>query len=255
MPLLGTRDMTPLRAAVPLVTDLHGEPLVVPSADVLIATFEIDDARLLDLLPKAVHPTIPPMATFVVWQCHDGPFGPFSLAQVRVSCRAGFRSRGYLLGCFCDSEKASAALAAQWGFNAQPGSITLDRYFDAAIATVDAGGEQVLRVSLVDPVILSSAELEISANFNLARVKGAEGENLRLVQVEPEYGIERPDRGKPRLDTFVASAWSAEGLEPNFPVSSVFFRGEVRLPRVRYLIDPDVPLQEGTETVAAPESE
>jgi hypothetical protein len=254
VPLIGTRDMSLLRDAAPRVARLTTEALVFPRAEVLQALVEIDDARLLDMLPKAVHPTIPPLGSILVWHCPEGPLGPFTLAQVRVQCRAGFRSRGYLLGAYCDSESAAAVLRDEWGFDCRIGEVRLDRYFDARIGTVTAEGREILRVSLVNPVILSGSELETSANFNLARVSVNGEEQLRLMQVEPEYVLERPDRGTPRVDTFVAEAWSAEGFIPEYPVAAVHFGCELRLPPVRYLIDPDVPLQDGTQYVGPPAS-
>jgi hypothetical protein len=249
MPLLGTRDMTPLRQAAPVIDKLDVEPLVLPGVDVLQATFEIDDTQLLEMLPRSVHPTIPPIATFLFWRCPDGPLGPFNLAQVRVNCRAGFRSRGYMLGSYCDSEAAGAVLRSHWGFDCRRGAVTLDRYFDAIIGTVEADGQEILRVSLMNPMILSGADVEMAGNFNLARIRTNGDERLKLVQVEPEYAIERPDRGTPRLDVFLGDAWSARELVPEFPVTALHFRAELRLPRVRYLVDPDLPLQDGTEYV------
>src|SRR3954453_21068520 len=149
MPLLGTRDFSSFGQAAPVADDLKGEPLILPDCSFLQAMFEIDDEHLLELLPKPVHPTIPPMASVLFWDCAGGPLGSFRLAQVRVMCRAGFRSRGYLLGAYCDSEDASAVLRRRWGFDCRSGRISLRSFFDATIGTVEAGGRDILSVSLV----------------------------------------------------------------------------------------------------------
>ena len=46
-------------------------------ADVLHLMFEYESKAMLDLLPKALHPTIPATVTFVVWHCPEGPGGGF----------------------------------------------------------------------------------------------------------------------------------------------------------------------------------
>lgn len=255
MPLDGARSVKSLDVGkAPLVQQLFVEPITLPKVEVLVATFEVDRAGVLDLLPRAVHPTIPPTATFLFWHVASGPLGPFTLAQVRMSCRAGFRSRGYLLGSFCDSERAADVLRAHWGFDCRTGFPRLEPYHDTVTATVVAEGREILRLALVDPTILSSAALELSSNFNLARVQtnGHGSAELRLLQVEPEYTVEQPDRGRARLETFVPEAWGAKGLSPQFPVSAVHFTGEVRLSRVRYLVDPDLAIDLGTTKVEEP---
>jgi hypothetical protein len=250
MPLFGVRDVTPLLADAPLMEGLDTAPETLPGVEVLQVLFEISSAAMLDLLPRALSSTIPPTVTFVFWRCREGPFGPFSLAQVRVGCRAGVRPRGFPLRAYCDAEPAATALAARWGFACRPGAVRLRRFYDRIVGTVEANGRPVLQVSLLDPQIIVGVEVQYTANMNLARVRDGQGERVRLVQVDPEYTLRRVDRGRPQLDLFVPEAWRAEGVEPVYPVSASMTLADITLPRIRYIVDPDVPALQGTEKVA-----
>jgi hypothetical protein len=250
MPLFGVRDVTPLLADAPLMEGLDTAPETLPGVEVLQVLFEISSAAMLDLLPRALSPTIPPTVTFVFWRCREGPFGPFSLAQVRVGCRAGVRPRGFPLRAYCDAEPAATALAARWGFACRPGAVRLRRFYDRIVGTVEANGRPLLQVSLLDPQIIVGVEVQYTANMNLARVRDGQGERVRLVQVDPEYTLRRVDRGRPQLDLFVPEAWRAEGVEPVYPVSASMTLADITLPRIRYIVDPDVPALQGTEKVA-----
>jgi hypothetical protein len=249
MPLFGVRDVTPLLADAPLMEGLDTAPETLPGVEVLQVMFEIPSTVMLDLLPKALGPTIPPTATFVFWRCREGPLGPFSLAQVRVGCRAGVRPRGFLLQAYCDAEPAAAALAARWGFACRPGTVHLRRYYDRIVGTVEADGRTILQVALVDPQIIVGVEVQYTANMNLARVRDGQGERVRLVQVDPEYALRRVDRGRPQVDAFLPEAWHAAGLTPVYPVSASAAVCDLTLPRIRYIVDPEVPALQGTEQV------
>ncbi len=249
MPLFGVRDVTPLLKDAPLMEGLDTEPETLSGVEVLQVMFEIASDAMQDLLPRALNPTIPPTATFVFWRCPDGPLGPFTLAQVRVGCRAGVRPRGFLLQAYCEGEPAATALAARWGFACRPGTVRLRRYYDRIVGTVAADGRPILQISLIDPQVIVGVEIQYTANMNLARVRGAEGERVRLVQVDPEYTLRRTDRGRPQLDVFVPEAWHATGLTPVYPVSASAAVCDLTLPRIRYIVDPDVPALQGTEQV------
>ncbi len=249
MPLFGVREITPLLRDAPLMEGLDTAPETLPGVEVLHVMFETSSGTMLDLLPKALSPTIPPTVTFVFWRCPDGPLGPFTLAQVRVGCRAGVRPRGFLLQAYCDAEPAAAALAARWGFACRPGAVRLRRFYDRMVGTVEVDGRTVLQVSLIDPQVIVGVEVQYTANMNLARVRDGQGERVRLVQVDPEYTLRRVDRGRPQLDAFVPEAWHAEGVTPVYPVSASAAVCDIALPRIRYIVDPDVPALQGTEKV------
>ena len=86
--------------------------------------------------------------------------------------------------------------------------------------------------------------------MHLARVEGGEGAHPRLVQVDSEYEFRTADRGRPELRCFDASAWGHDRLVPTEPVSTSFAVGDVSIPPVRYVCNPDIPAAEGTERLA-----
>jgi hypothetical protein len=249
MPLSGTRDLTPLVAGAPRMSSLHPEPWETPGAQVLHAMYEIDDAAIVALLPPALHPTIPPVVTFTVARYPESPVGPFTLAQVRVGCRAGVRPRGYLLHAVCDSEEAASALGSGWGYACTIGAIELHRYHDSIATSVHIDGDEVLRLALVDPEPISGGDIQYVANMNLARVDDGSGEQPWLVQVDPDYVFHRAERGRPRLDAFDRDAWAAAGVDPVYPVVASYAVCDTGFPLIRYVVDPAKPAIAGTRTV------
>jgi hypothetical protein len=249
MPLFGVSEIAPWLDHAPVMESLLTETELLPSVEVLQAMFEIDDRVMLDLLPKALHPTIPPTVTFVFWRCQEGPLGAFNLAQVRVGCRAGVRPRGFLAASYCDSETASQALRSRWGLNCRPGIVRLRRHYDRITGSVVTADETVLQVALADPQAISGADAQYVASMHLARVRGEDAEKPLLVQVDPEYTFRRADRGRPVVEQFAPAAWAVEGLKPVYAVSSTMCVCDITLPHIRYTVDPDVPAMQGTKTV------
>lgn len=248
MPIFGTLDVAPLLADAPRMTGLDAEPWETAGVEILQLLYEIDDHDMAALLPRALHPTIPPVASFTVARYPDSPFGAFTLAEVRVGCRASTRPRGYLLRAYCDSQSACDVLAAKWGFDCRRGDVRLQRYHDRIVASVTADAE-ILRAALVDPEPISAGDIQYVASMHLARL-ASEGDRGILAQVDPEYRIHRAERGRPELATFARDAWGAAAAEPVYPVIASFAVCDTGLPRIRYVLDPDQPAYTGTRQVA-----
>ena len=255
MPLSGTLDISPLIGRAPRLESLRPTPETLPRAEILHLMYEIDDRAMQELLPKALHPSIPPTATLVFWRCPEGPLGPFTLAQVRVGSRAGLRPRGFLVACYCDSATAADALRERWAFNCRPGDVRLRRYHDRATGAVVVNGQSILEVALIDPVPISGVEIFYQDNMNLALASADGPERPWLVQVDPEYTFYRTERGRPLINRFDQAAWSAAGLSPVYPVSASYAVCDLTLPRIRYIVDPDRPVFEGTVTIPPPGKE
>ena len=106
MPLFGTRDVDAERSELPVVTALASEGWESEDAEVLNLTYEFDDTRYQELLPPALHPTIPVYGAIML-RAHDtSPVGPFSMAELRVMGRAGVHQGGYVLGGFASTPEA-----------------------------------------------------------------------------------------------------------------------------------------------------
>ncbi len=244
--LVGLADPERLadRPGTATMASLATEPLVLVGVEVLQVLYEmrVDDRQ--EVLPPALHPTNPPTLGIVAWRCPDGPLGPFAAVQVRVGCRSGPRTRGFVVGTAVDGSAAARdALATRWGFRCLPATVTLSRGYDRVVLRVEVDDAPVLDVLGIDPDPLSASDLEYSASLNLARTE----RGVRLVQVEPRYDIGRAERLVPRIAAFDAAWWGEPRLAPSFPIVASVALAELTLPALRFVCRPDVPAHLGTE--------
>jgi hypothetical protein len=243
MPLLGTRDIGSEESTAPEMPSLDTDSLTLERVEILQVMYEIASPPMLDLLPPALHPTIPPTVTWLVWRAGGGPLGPFTLAQTRIGSRAGVRPRGYLLSAVVDEPAVGVALASRWGYRCRVGEVALRRFHDRVDARVVEDGETTLECSVLDPEAISGGDVQYVASMHLARTPAG----TRLVQVDPEYTFHRAERGWPLAEAFDAGAWGDDRVEPVHPVSAHVTIADVALPRLRYVSRPDVPAIEGTQ--------
>ncbi len=260
MPLAGSLDIRPLVEGAPEVV-LEDRELKVDDVDILQVLYEVrvDDREAL--VPPALNPTIPPVISFLVYRAKDSSFGPFALAQLRLTARSGVRPRAYLISARCDNAALSEVLAGSWGFRIAPGVISLRRFHDRVDCTVrDARGDQrstgrgpgreILSVSVVDPVPVTGHDVQYPPGMHLARVRRDGVLVPRIVQVDSEYEFRRADRGRPELSCFDPAAWGDERLIPDLAVSASFSACDMTIANVRYICNPDIPAAEGTEKVS-----
>ncbi|HEV8573195.1 MAG TPA: acetoacetate decarboxylase family protein [Dehalococcoidia bacterium] len=245
MPLLGTLDVASRLDGVARLDNYDTEAWEIPDVELLSTTFEIDDKGMTASLPAALHPTIPPVVYFSVASYPKSPIGDFTLAQVRVGCRASALPRGFLLRAFSDSPVACEALGRRWGYDCRPADVRLRRYHDRVLGTVELDGREVLRVSLIDPLPISGASVFHVSTVNLGRADDDGGRGV-LVQVDPAYIFQRAERGTPELTSFERAAWNAEGIDPVWPVTATFVRCDTGFPRIRYVMDAQQPARTGT---------
>src|SRR5262249_47982785 len=184
----------------------------------------------------------------LAWRCPESPWGPFSLAQVRAQTRSGLRPRGFVTGAVCDNQRAADALAADFGFPARGGEVLLRRAYDAAWLAVAAPPHRPRAPALHgrDPEPLLPVDAHYSVTLTLAET----ARGPRLVQVEPDYAVERAERLRPRLLSFHPEAWGDRRLDPYFAVSASVASAEIVIPRMRFVCRPDVLAFTGTEPAA-----
>lgn len=243
--LIGTANVDELAARAPTVDSFGGEPVLCEQADVLLVTYEIATPHREAMLPPALHPTDPPIVTWLVYRCPTSPWGSFAMAQTRIECRSGLRLRSLVVSAVVDNAAAAQALATRWGFATRLGRIELHHYYDSLRAAVTTNGAKVLDVLVSDPVPLSPADVQYVANMNLAHTP----RGVRLVQVEPRYQIQRVERGRPRVVGFEGGAWGDVRIQPVHPVSASLALADITLPPVRFMCRPDVLAFDGTEQV------
>jgi hypothetical protein len=253
MPLAGSLDIRPLLSGSPEVVLNDDAALRVDDVDILQVLYEVRVADRESLVPPALNPTIPPVVSFLVYRAKESEFGPFALAQVRLTARSGVRPRAYLVSARCDNPALSSLLARSWGFRVTPGQIALRRFHDRVDCTVsdgERGSRTILDVSLIDPVPVTGHDVQYPPGMHLGRVERDGVWVPRIVQVDSEYKFRRADRGRPSLASFDPSAWGDERLVPDIAVSASFAACDMTIANVRYICNPDIPASEGTEKVS-----
>jgi len=245
--LVGTADPEALGRGAPTLADFGAEPAALRDVDTLQLVHELYTEDVAGLLPPGLHPTSPGVVTWLVQRIGESPWGAFRLAQCRIECRSGLRPRGFLtLGVLDGDDAARDALSSGWGYRLVAGHVRLERGYHEIAASVSHAGREVLDARLEAPQLLRTTDAFYVANMNLAHTPNG----LRLVQVDPDWEIERAERGKLRLHRFDAEAWQAPGAAPSTPITSTFTHGSLALPALRYVCRPDVLAFQGSERVS-----
>jgi hypothetical protein len=248
MPTFGALELATVTARVPTVRDLDTEPWSLPRAEILHLAFEIPRA-MGALLPRAMHPAIPPYATILVSRYPESPVGPFALAQVRLMGRAGAHPRGLVLGAVASTPDAARELAARWGVPAVPGSVTLTRRHDRVMATVTREGATILDCAVVNPEPISGGDVQYIHTVTLAHAPLDGRVTPVLVQVDPRYTFHKAERGRPEVRVLETGAWNAGALRLQNPIAATFCTCDTDLPRIRFVMDPEIPVIKGTRKI------
>ncbi len=251
MPRSGTLDLATALANAPVVGDLTATPhWEMPDATLMQINWEVADEASLRVTPAALHPSIPTYLSFFAGFYPDSPVGPFTLVQMRLVVRAGIRPRGYCLGAVCDSEEATAALRANWGYPAVWGEATVSVRHDRIRASAAIDGRDVVVATLTHPETIGGADLMPFDNLHLVRLPGDEA---ALVQVDPEYSIHAADRGTPSLSLPDPQALGMRGaIQLDRAITGFTFKADTDLAPVRFAIDPSRPAVQGTRRLTAP---
>jgi hypothetical protein len=249
MPQFGSLDVKARLQGTPLVTRPATEPWAVPGVSVLNLIHEIDDGAMLSSLPPALHPTIPPTLHYVFVRAAESSVGPFTLALVRIGCRASAFQRGFVTRAFCESEAATRELRERWGFDVRPAQVRLLRRHDRVTGEVELDGRRILACELIDPIAIGADDVRYIDALNLARLARGGSELPRLLQVDPAWTIKTVDRGQPHVIAFDADACGAPGVRPNYPVSASIATADVTFPKLRFAIDPEKPAHLGSEAL------
>jgi hypothetical protein len=244
--LSGTARVDVLASNAAELTEFARDAVLLSGVEILQVLFESTTAAVSELLPPALHPTVPGLIRWSIQRVPASPWGPFMLAETRLECRSGLRPRALLTAGAIDNEAAGRALTSHWGFRLTPAAVQLERRYDEIRASVIMKeGEPILELVLADPSPLSAHDLQFIASMHLARTP----RGVRLVQVDAVFEVTRAERGLPILDSFDAGAWQGPGLKPRHPVSASFCVANVTLPVLRYVCDPDKLAFDGTEQV------
>ncbi len=248
MPLFGALELASVAARLPRLKDLDTEAWTLPRVEIIQLAWEANDETQA-LLPRAMHPAIPPYVTVVVTCCPESPVGPFALAQLRLMGRAGAHPRGYVLGAVATTAEAARALGERWGFPAAVGAVTVKRYHDQVTVSVARAGAPVLEAAVVNPEVISGGDIQYIHSVTLAQVPDNGRAEPRLLQVDSHYTFQKAERGRPKLVRLDAAAWNAPGLEPRAPIAASVTTCDTDLPQIRFVMDPERPVIQGTRKI------
>jgi hypothetical protein len=252
MPLFGTLDLVRAGASLPQVDDLDTEAWPLPRAETLQVIYEVP-RETTALLPPALHPALPSYVTFGFTRYPESPVGAFNLATVRLGSRAGAHPRGLVLGAIASTEAAAGALRARWGLSTVAGDVSLVRRHDRITGLASRDGRVVLECGLIDPEPISGADVQFInwVTLALAPLAGSNGGSTGplLIQVDPRHTIHKAERGRPEIGRFDAEAWTAPGVRAVHPVVATASLSDTDLPRIRFVMDPSVPVIHGTRRI------
>jgi hypothetical protein len=244
--LQGTADVDAMAAAAPAVDAPAREPLHLGRCDLLQVAYELWADDRDDLFPPAVHPVNPPVATLSFLRAHESEHGAFTLAELRLLCRSGLRTRGLHVGAFVDSAAVAVVLARGWGYRVSVADVELSRRYDGTTGSVELDARPVVVTGHTAPVRLSPSDLQYTATMHPAMLE----RGLRLLQVERDHDFESAERGQPFLRDFDPAAWGDARVRPSSPVSASSAAADVTLRAIRFACRADVWAFEGTEPIA-----
>ena len=248
MPTFGTLELPGVVERLATLRDLDTEAWSLPGAEILQLAFEVPRATE-SLLPRAMHPAIPPYATLWITRYAESPVGPFTLAQLRLMARAGAHPRGLVLGAVASTVEAATALRERWGLPVVPGKVTFTRRHDRITATVVRDGVTALECGLIDPEPISPTDVQYIHSVTLANAPLDGTTGPLLIQVDPRYTIKKAERGRPHVGVLVAPAWNAGPLRALNPIAATVTAVDTDLPRIRFVMDVEVPVVRGTRRI------
>ncbi len=127
--------------------------------------------------------------------------------------------------------------------------MSLKRRHDRVIATAALGDQLILDCALVDPEPTSGGDVQYIAMVTLGRAPLDGKTTPLLLQVDPRYTFHKAERGRPEVSLLDAAAWHAEGLRPLNPIAASFCLCDTDLPRIRFIMDPEIPVVRGSRRI------
>ncbi len=197
-----------------------------------------------------MHPALPRYISLMVTHYPETPIGSFSLAQLRLMSRAGVHPRGYTLHAFASTTKATAELRQRWGFPVEiADDITLRTHYDRIIATATKNDRIILDVALSHYEAVPGTDINFVSSIHLAKIMTTEAPEPHLVQVDPKYTIHRADRGQAVIHYLDNVTWNCPRFKITNPIAGTFTTVDTDLPQIRFVMDPERPITEGTRRV------
>ena len=249
MPLYGTLDITQAPTRLPTLANLDTEAWTLPKAEMLQLLIEVPRSSTDGLLPKAMHPALPSYVILAVTRYSDSPVGPFNLAMLRLGTRAGAHPRGFVLGAVASTDAAALELRARWGIPVEAGEVKFVRRHDRVMGTVRKDGKTILDCAMINPQPVAGSDVQYINWVTLGQGPLDGVTKPLLIQVDPHYTFHRAERGRPRVEAFDQDAWNAGPVRLADPVLATCCTVDTDLPRIRFVMDPEIPVFKGTRRI------
>ena len=247
MPIFG--GYKPTGAGLVEVTAPAEDRIDIEAAETLTFTFEVLSEAAIAALPAALHPPFPTYCSMVVRRHDDGPYGPFTTAELRLHARATNHYVGYCLGAFADNAQACAWLRNAYGLPCEVAdTVSLKRRHYGFEAKVVAGGRPILDAVMETPGFISGNDVLYVQNSNLAKLDGAPA----LIAEEFEYAIRDAKRGAATFHALDLAAFGGPTLTLSNTLPSTWTAGSWSYMPVRFSIDPNRPAMAGTRKRGQP---
>jgi hypothetical protein len=243
--IVGTANIDELALNAATIAEFQVDPVELGGVECFQLVAEMRNTAREPVLPAGLHPTIPPSVSIQVWNVGESPWGPFSMALVRVSCRSGVRARGFSTRAVVTTQASADGLGGVYGFPAVVGEVSLRRSYDGVDVEVERDGAQILAITALDPDPMGLNDVQYTGTLNLAQTPLG----LRLVQVEAHHAATRVERVTARLSRFDGAAWGNALLDPYYVVAASVAVEEVTMPAVRFVCKPEELAFTGTEPV------
>ena len=248
MPLYGQLDVQPIASRLVQLRDLDTPAWTLPGAEILQLAWEVRD-ETLDLLPRAMHPAVPPYATLVVTSYPESPVGPFNLALLRLMGRAGAHPRGYVVAAVASTPDAVHALRTQWGFPAELGGIALRRYHDQVTAVVSAGRRGVPRGGVDQPRAHLRRRRPVHPQRHAGAAAGRRPTDASSGAGGPSLHLSQGGARAPQGAPFETAGWNADMLAPLHPIAGSIATCDTDLPQIRFVDGRRRPGDQGTRKI------
>ena len=222
------------KPGAPTIESFETEGLVLEDVSIVQALCEAETNSITNLLPPALHPTLPGVICWLAYQCPSSPWGPFQMVQTRIECRSANRPRALLLSAMIDNAEAGNTLSSRWGYRVHEADIHFRCSYAATEIRVQQADEEIFSLELQEPVMLPPEAVQFVSGMHPALTPNG----YRLIQCDVNHDLNRSERAGSISAEFSGSAWGAPELEPQHIISAAIGRGTITLSSLRYAFEP-----------------
>jgi acetoacetate decarboxylase len=158
--------------SMPVDAPLYGPPpYAFTNAQIATFVYQTDPGAAADLVPEALQLVSPALATLVIAQYGDSPFGMYAEAFQMIVCEQGSRPILYVARMMVSSVPAMVAGREIWGFPKTLGDLQF----------TNANGVVSGSATTSDGVMVCSGQMTIGAVIDPATLPGSSVATLRVL--------------------------------------------------------------------------